>query len=101
MTPQGMQADRDPLADRASRLFAFLGKVQESKLRAVVDYTAYEREGQVRFFNTLSDSEHVRWGVPDDPDDNTRILEVDRLRDHDSPRVPALLRDCPTSLRRA
>lgn len=30
MTPQGMQADRDPLAHQASRLFAFLAKVQES-----------------------------------------------------------------------
>lgn len=30
MTPQGMQADQDPVADQASRLFASLAKVQES-----------------------------------------------------------------------
>lgn len=83
--------ERDPLATQAANLFTFLAKVQESKHRPVTDYSAYERDGQVVFFHSLPQSEHVRQGSPSSEDDGYAVLTIDRLQEQEGPSVPSNL----------
>lgn len=79
--------DRDPLVDKATRLFTFLAKAQRLKERPVRDVDKYKREGVVRWFSDLPDNPAIRWSDADATIDQP-LLVIDRLDKIDPPEMP-------------
>ena len=70
---------RDPLVDKAVRLFTFLSRAQLLKERAVRDVDQYKRSGgSVLWFKDFPDHPAVRWSA-DAEDADAAVLSVERL----------------------
>lgn len=84
---------RNPLVDKAVRLFTFLSRAQLLKERAVRDVDQYKRSGgSVLWFMDFPDHPAVRWSA-DAEDADAAVLSVERLDRQDPPDVPADIRE--------
>lgn len=82
----GMHSTADPLADRALRLFTFLGQAQQLRNPRVHDLDSYTRDGAVHWLHAVPEHPAIRHGLSGGSTDPTSpILTVDRVPRVDPP----------------
>lgn len=77
---------RDPLLDRAVRLFSFLGQAQQLKNSKVYDLDSYKRDGGVHWLHSLPQHPAVHSALWEgSPELSDPLLTIDRVRRLDPP----------------
>lgn len=84
--PDGMGEGRDPVVDRAVRLFEYLGRVQQLKANPVRTVEGYLRDGSVLWLKDVPAHHAVTSGLAqDEPEADAPLLVLDRVPQREVP----------------
>lgn len=84
--------ERDPLVERAVRLFEFLGRAQQLKTKPPRTLDAYQRDGSVLWLGDLPHHEAITTSARGgDPEPDDLLLTIDRVARLGPPDAPDLL----------